>query len=76
METPTHDAVLVADSGNNRVRAVAAAVSTLLGSGTPGLDNGPPLQASFRQPAGLAFLGDGRLVVSDSQNHALRVVHP
>lgn len=69
--------LLVADRNNHRVRAVASAqVTTLLGSGAVGLDAGPPLGASFKQPSSLAFLEDGRLVIADTQNHCIRVLQP
>lgn len=75
LEDATNASTLVADTGNNRIRAIAVAVDTRLGSGALGLDNGPPLQASFRQPSGLAFFGDGRLVIADTNNNVLRVVN-
>lgn len=75
---PDTGRLLVADSGNHRVRAVepGVEVTTRLGTGDPGLEDGPPLQAGFKLPSALAFLGDGRLVIVDTFNHALRVVHP
>ena len=69
--------ILVADRGNHRVRAVGAqGVITFLGAGTPGMDDGPPELARLKYPSSLAFLEDGRLVVADTQNHAIRVVQP
>jgi DNA-binding beta-propeller fold protein YncE len=70
--------LLVADSGNHRVRALALdqEVSTYLGSGAAGLMDGPPLAAEFNRPGALALLPDGRLVVADTQNHAIRILLP
>ena len=70
--------VLIADSGNHRIRAfsIGTAVTTRLGSGNLGLDSGPPLEATFNNPNSLAFFEDGRLVIADSQNHVLRVLLP
>jgi len=67
----------VADPGNHRVRRVdATEVTTAVGSGGLGLDDGPPALATFRYPGGLAALPDGQLVIADTQNHALRVTRP
>ncbi|NMB74591.1 MAG: hypothetical protein GYA21_05615 [Myxococcales bacterium] len=76
LEDPLDQAYLVADSGNQRVRRIDTLVRTMLGSGLAGAASGPPLQASFRQPSGLCRLPDGRLLVADTQNHAIRVVNP
>ncbi len=73
---PVDDSYLVADSGNHRVRAIGIEVSTSLGSGHPGLADGPPDLVEFDHPSGLAFLGDGRLVIADTNNHMLRVLNP
>ena len=72
------EVILVADSGNNRIRsfAIGTAVTTRLGTGAAGLRDGPPLESDFNQPSSLGFLPDGRLVVADTQNHVLRVVQP
>lgn len=75
-EDPVDQAYLVADSGNQRVRRIDTLVRTMLGSGQAGAASGPPLQASFRQPSGLCRLPDGRLLLADTQNHAIRVVNP
>jgi hypothetical protein len=54
----------------------ATEVTTAVGSGGLGLDDGPPALATFRYPGGLAALPDGQLVIADTQNHALRVTRP
>ncbi len=43
------------------------------GSGSPGCTDGPAGEAEFREPAGLSVAA-GRLYVSDTNNHAIRVV--
>jgi sugar lactone lactonase YvrE len=65
--------VFVADSNHNRVVVAEAdgAVVDLLGSGSPGADDGPFEKASFRWPQGLALDGDA-LWIADTENHLLR----
>jgi sugar lactone lactonase YvrE len=41
---------------------------------TPGFNDGPGEQARFRQPAGVAIAGPGRLVVADAGNRLVRSV--
>lgn len=64
------------------VRAMEAAltgpgeyvVQTLAGSGAKGMDDGLPGDASFNLPSGVVDCGDGRLLVCDTNNNALRVI--
>jgi sugar lactone lactonase YvrE len=49
-------------------------VSSLAGSRTPGLVDGPPMQARFRSPTQLLALPEGVLLVADTGNHAVRAV--
>jgi hypothetical protein len=69
--------VYVADSGNNRVRAVAlgsGAVSTVAGTGAQGAADGPATsQAQFWSPLALAVWGT-RLYIADQSNHRIRVL--
>jgi sugar lactone lactonase YvrE len=75
-EASTGD-LLLADYGNHRVRKLGPAeVSTALGRGAPGFDDGPAAEASLRYPSGLVSLPDGRLVIADTKNHALRILRP
>ena len=48
-------------------------MSTVAGSGRAGRDDGPLLEASFDEPAGIAY-HDGRLYVADTNNHSVRTV--
>lgn len=45
---------------------------TLAGSGWAGSQDGTILEASFREPAGLALLPDGSWLIADAGNHRLR----
>jgi hypothetical protein len=57
--------VLVADSGNNRIRMLSAdlqQVSTVAGDGGQGHRDGAAAQAQFRSPGGLALLPGGRVL--------------
>jgi DNA-binding beta-propeller fold protein YncE len=49
-------------------------VTTIAGDGTTGHLDGPALSAQFDEPHGLAVASTGRIYVSDSNNHAIRVI--
>lgn len=69
----------VADLGNNRIRRVdlvAMKVDTLSGSGEFGSADGPPAEATFSQPIGLALDLDGTLYVSEFSGARIRRVDP
>jgi RHS repeat-associated protein len=69
--------VYVADTGNHRIRRIAAdgTVSTLAGDGTAGFVNGTGGQARFNAPRGLAVDTAGNVYVADSGNSAVRVIN-
>lgn len=70
-------ALLVCDSGNQRVRKIAARlITTIAGSGVQGFggDGGPAASAAFDSPAGIAVAQDGRLFIADTHNDRIRVV--
>jgi uncharacterized protein (TIGR03437 family) len=68
----------VADSGNNVIREVTTDgnIKTFAGTGTRtyGGDDGPPLQASFNAPAGVAVDGAGNVYIADNGNNLIREV--
>jgi sugar lactone lactonase YvrE len=83
--------LIVADTGNNRVRLVAARPGTVLGrtvragdiytvvgTGKGGFsgDGGPAARATLDQPGAVAVEGDGDLLVADTGNNRVRVVTP
>jgi streptogramin lyase len=67
-------ALIVADTGNHRLRRVdpSAAVTTIAGTGEPGPFDGPLFAASFDEPVGLAVAPDGTVYVADAGGSALR----
>jgi hypothetical protein len=80
---------LIADSGNNRIRVVAAAtgmfygqsmkagyIYTVAGDGESGLsgNGGPATSAEIGGPGGVAVDGAGNLVIAQSGNAEVRVV--
>jgi sugar lactone lactonase YvrE len=68
----------VADSGNNAIRRIAPshAVTTLIGNGQAGHQNGDGAAAELSNPVGIAFDASGRLLIADSGNRVLRVAVP
>ncbi len=72
-------AMLVCDSGNQRVRRISGGtVSTIAGSGVQGFsgDGGPAVAAAFDTLSGIAVGADGRIFVADSHNQRIRVIAP
>ncbi len=69
--------VWLADRSNNRIRTIGAQqVTSVIGSGVAGAGDGPPDLAELNGPSSVAFLTDGRLVVADTNNNAIRVWTP
>jgi hypothetical protein len=80
--------VLLTDSGNDRVRVIAAAtgvsygqamtagdIYTIAGGGTGGLgDGGPATHAALSSPGGVSLDPHGNVVVSDTGDQRVRVV--
>jgi hypothetical protein len=70
--------VYVADTANNLIREIMpdGTVSTLAGiPGVVGAANGPPGQATFNAPAGIAVSSDGGMIfVADTGNSTIRVL--
>ena len=70
-------AVLVCDTGNQRVRRIAGGViGTIAGDGVQGFlgDGGSAPAAELNGPEGVAVLADGRVAIADTLNQRIRVV--
>ena len=69
-------AILVADTGNQRIRRVEpnGVIRTIAGNGafTYSGDGGPARAAAFRAPTGVAVDTRGRILVADSENNRIR----
>ncbi|MCE9672114.1 PKD domain-containing protein [Myxococcus stipitatus] len=65
--------VFVTDTGNHAVRRVAndaaRTVTTIAGTGTAGVGEGPGATTRLRSPQGIAVATDGTLYVADTGNH-------
>jgi hypothetical protein len=73
------DNLYLADSGNNRIRMVAAGtgiISTVAGSGSAGYsgDGAAAINALLRSPSGVSFDRAGNLFIADTSNNAIRKV--
>jgi sugar lactone lactonase YvrE len=68
----------IADYGNHRIRRVSpdGIIATIAGIGSPGYsgDGGPATAAQLRGPYGILVGRDGRLLIADSENNAVRAV--
>lgn len=72
----TSGRLIVADTYNDRLRAIApdGTVTTLAGSGEPGLFDGAADLARFDTPCGVAIDTSGRIYVADTGNNTIRIV--
>ncbi|MCP9987393.1 redoxin domain-containing protein [Streptomyces sudanensis] len=71
--------LLVSDTTRHRLVEVAPDGETVVrryGDGRRGLVDGPAESARFNEPQGMCALPDGRIVVADTVNHALRALDP
>ena len=73
----THNAVLIADSNNHRIRKVdlrTLTITTVAGNGSPEWsgDHGPAIQAGLNNPQGIAVDPAGNMLVADTYNHVIR----
>ncbi|WVZ56717.1 LOW QUALITY PROTEIN: hypothetical protein U9M48_007207, partial [Paspalum notatum var. saurae] len=69
--------VYIADSYNHKIKRldpVTRKVTTIAGTGRAGYKDGPGLSAELSEPAGLVEVGDGRLLVADTNNNTIRYV--
>ncbi len=71
-------ALLIADSGNNRIRRLTSdgTITTVAGSASPGYtgDGGPATAATLRAPTGVQVDGAGNMYISDTSNYRIRKV--
>jgi len=69
---------LIADTGNNRIRRVAAdgTITTVAGAGPAGFrgDGGPAGKALLNAPEGVAALADGSIAIADSGGERVRLI--
>jgi hypothetical protein len=70
--------VLVADTYNDRIRAIAqdGTVTTLAGGAVTGLVDGAAADAQFDTPCGVAAGSAGAVLVADTGNSVVRVISP
>jgi sugar lactone lactonase YvrE len=70
--------IIVADTYNDRIRAIHpdGTVSTIAGSGTAGLADGPAAASAFDTPSGVAVDPALNIYVADSGNLAIRKISP
>jgi sugar lactone lactonase YvrE len=68
--------LLVADTGNHRIRRVTldGHVTTVAGTGEDNLRDGAAWQAALAEPLGLALRRDGALLIADTASSALRLL--
>jgi sugar lactone lactonase YvrE len=68
----------VCDHGNHAIRKVtpAGVVTTLAGSGLPGLADGTGAAALFKFPAGISVDTAGNVYVADTDNQVIRKISP
>jgi sugar lactone lactonase YvrE len=68
-------ALLIADRDNNVIRRVSSGqVTTVAGTGSPKLVDGPVANAAFISPEGLAVHASGAIVVGDTGSGAVRQI--
>jgi sugar lactone lactonase YvrE len=71
----TDGSLIVADTGNHRLRRVRldGAVTTIAGTGAQDVADGTLAAASFNEPTGLVIDVDGAIYVADAGGSALRI---
>ena len=69
--------IYVADTMNHCIRRIDTDGNVTLFAGVPevsGYQDGPPHEAQFHEPSGIAALPSGDIIVADSGNHAIRII--
>ena len=76
VEAAPDGGLIVLERGGNKVRRVDAdaKVTTIAGSSTGGLVDGPAAAARFQWPEGVGLASDGTIYVADTGNNAIRRV--
>jgi sugar lactone lactonase YvrE len=71
--------LLIADTGNHRIRSIdpEGIIHTIAGTGSAGNggDGGPATSAQLRSPAGIALDADGTVLIADTGNHRIRRIN-
>ncbi len=67
--------LVVADTGNHRLRRVRVGeeVTTIAGTGAQDVFDGTPQEASFNEPTSIAIDSDGKIYIADAGGSAVRV---
>lgn len=70
--------VYIADTYNNCIRKIDAnhEVTTLSGTGSYGVEDGPATQARFAHPTGIVVDSLGNIIVCDHRGHTIRKITP
>lgn len=79
MEFLNETTLLIADSGNNRIRALdvtTGEVTTYAGSGRLAISDGTKLNASFQNPTDVEIGSNRSIFITDMLNHVIRVIAP
>src|SRR5262249_8360664 len=66
--------IFVADTYNDRIRAIEDGRVRTIAGGEPGFRDGRGAEARFDTPCGIAIGADGSLLVADTGNHRIRRV--
>ncbi|HZS03449.1 MAG TPA: hypothetical protein VFD58_01120 [Blastocatellia bacterium] len=68
-------ALLVADTGNHRIRRVTidGTVTTLAGTGAADERDGPPLEAAFNEPTAITIRDENSFYVADAAGNSVRL---
>ncbi|MGH9766282.1 MAG: SMP-30/gluconolactonase/LRE family protein [Blastocatellia bacterium] len=74
----TDGSLLVADTGNHRIRRVTldGEVTTIAGTGEPEDRDGKPAEAAFYEPTGIAVRRDGMVFVTGAARSSVRMLDP